>query len=757
MMSIKTSVVCAILFLVAVSASAEQVVSVSVRGARVVDETLIVRTFGLWEGDELSGTAIQDGIRSVYGLGLFEDVSVEVDRTPIGMEVVVVVLEYPRVGVIEISGNDKVSRSDIIGQMTLASGAIAAPAGVKADIERIRSLYEEKGYLLATVSSEVVPIEGEEAVVLRVVIDEGRRVKVRSIVFEGNTRPYTDFRLRSKMKTKQDSFWRSGKFERDRYLDDLDRVIEFYREEGFLEAEIVSDSIAYDSTLQYMDIFITVHQGDRYRVGDISFQDNVVRDTSVLTRAVHLTPETIYAKKDADRTIEDLYALYAEDGYIYLNVDDRLDLHDRVVDVRYVLDEGPQAHVRRVLIEGNLKTQDAVIRRELDIYPGQVFRRSALVHSQRDVFYLDYFADVMPNFEVLDNGDVDLIFDVEEKPVGQAQFGMSYSQNSKFTGNLGLTIPNFRGSGQTVSFAYEFGSSRNSMSFSFEEPWAFGRPISFGFSMYQVIDRSYSYYDEEKQGISFRLGRRLRWPDRYFRVFVGWRAEDVRYYNFSEAYEESDIPDEYNLAKMSWPRRTSAGTFVIARDSRNYPLFATSGSYHALNLELAGGPFGGSVRHYKAVFDWSWYQATKWEQAFILRGRIGHIDGLSNPSEVLYSERFFPGGTDPDGMVRGYDDRALVPYSAAGFREGGRAMLVLNLEYQVPVIERQLYLILFADAGDSWRRWGEAELTNLHRGIGFGGRFVAPLIGVIGLDMGYALDDPERGTWHTHFQFGTGF
>jgi outer membrane protein insertion porin family len=227
----------------------------------------------------------------------------------------------------------------------------------------------------------------------------------------------------------------------------------------------------------------------------------------------------------------------------------------------------------------------------------------------------------------------------------------------------------------------------------------------------------------------------------------------VRFYDFSEIYK--DLNPEYDLSLESWPKVTSATTFTLERDSRDMPQFATRGTYHSLSSELAGGVFGGDVDYHKEIFETQWYFPTFWGFVLSLRGRIGVVDGYRSPSTVPFSERFFPGGTSFDGMIRGYDDRSIGP-RLDGLEIGGRSVLVYNLEYRFPLAEQQVYLLLFADAGNSWLSGRAISPFNLYQSVGVGVRFVIPMLGVMGFDFGYGLDR-NFGGWHPHFQLGRAF
>jgi outer membrane protein insertion porin family len=300
-----------------------------------------------------------------------------------------------------------------------------------------------------------------------------------------------------------------------------------------------------------------------------------------------------------------------------------------------------------------------------------------------------------------------------------------------------------------------------------------GTPTSVGTQIYNLNRRWYDDFTEGRRGGSIRIGRRLRWPDDYFRIYGRYRIEDVRYYDFSDLYmiQNGDsivtsdgnrryVTDDNSLQVFGerW-LRTSAVGFTIERDSRDLPIFATDGSRVSYTGETAGGVLGGEWEYYRHVFTAERYFPLGYGIALVSKAKFGYISAESN-EKIPYSERFTPGGTDPDGTVRGYPDASLSPRNANGALLGGMSQAIYNVEVQFPIVSQQIYAIAFADAGVSWIQKDDIKpFSGLSRGAGVGFRLVVPSIGVIGFDFGYSFDDPygEKKGWKPHFQIGTGF
>ncbi len=743
---------------------------ISVEGNKIADPTLIVNVSGLQVGNPLEPEAIEKAIRQIYNLGLFSDVKISGTQSPQGVDLTIRVQEYPRIVQIEIDGNRKFKDQDLKDKISLAEGKLASPHEVQESANKLKAFYNEKGYFLAQVETQAEPNSAGD-LVLKFMIKEGEKVKVRGIEIVGN-RLYSDGKIKKQMKTKPKGLLRSGNFEEPKYQEDKDRIIDFYKKEGYLDAAIVSDSLWYSSNKKNMYIRLTLSEGDRYQFGKAEFEGHKLFATDKLLLQINFKEGEIFSQKKYEQTLANLENLYLDEGYIYLKIQDKQTTRGRVVDITYQINEGSQAHVNKINIEGNTKTKEKVIRRELSLKPGEVFKRSLLMRSLRDVSYLNFFSNVVPNYEVLTNGDIDLTIKVEEKPTGQITFGAGYSERDKLVGTLGLGIPNLFGSGQSVQLNLDFGKRRNTFQISYTDPWFRDTPTSVGFDLYNVNRRWYDDYTEETRGAGLRLGKRLAWPDNYFRIFWGYHFESVRYKEFSDIYKKiadslgnvyssvDSIPYPYRLVKIDWPQLTSSMNLTILRDNRDLPQFATKGSYASWTGELAGGPLGGDWDYHKHIIDLAGYLPSFWKFTLVAKARLGVIDSWGGDRKIPYIERFAPGGANnPDGIVRGYPDAWIGPVDPiTGAHLRGKAEIIYNIEYQFPLVEQQFYGLLLADAGNSWLSYKDIKPfpKHLFKSVGAGVRLVIPSLGLVGFDIAYGYDytDPS---WRPHFIFGSRF
>ena len=746
-------------------AQSYEVASVVVEGNRAVESSLISSVSGLTTGMKLSSTAVQEAIRRIYALGLFSDVQASGEFAGGRINVKITVIEHPQIAEIDFEGNKSIKTDKLKEKLTIFERQTVGPSQISNSVDAVRKFYRDEGYYLAEVVTETKSLDSNKiAVVFKV--KENEKVKIRAIEFEGN-QAFSDGSLRGEMNAKPKSFLRSGAFKRDQFDEDKDKIIEYYRKRGYIDAAITYDSVIVDADGKGLMLKLQVNEGTRYHYGDVSFTGNSIYKTELLTDQLKFKRGDIYDTEKFEETVTNLYSVYQEDGYIHVRIIDNVQTVDSSLNIEFEISEGVPAHINKVFVEGNSKTKEKVIRRELYSRPGQIFKRSMLMRSLRNVMLLNYFSNVEPDVKNLPDGDIDIVFKVSEKPTGQVQAGAGYSGQDKLVGTLGLGIPNFRGNGQNVNLDWSFGSRRNSISVSFTEPWMFDTPTSFGVDVFSV-NRELSFgaeeFSEGTRGMGLRLGRRLTWPDDYFRITGRYTLEEVRYFDFNDAYRENnkDNPNSLLQFENDWLTTSAVGVSIV-RDSRDLSQFATSGSLIQLSSEASGWVLGGDWKYHKHIFDLAKYQRVWWKLVLAGKVRVGVIDSPDGDDGIPYSERFAPGGTYQDGVIRGYEDGTVGPRNSTNGLLRGRSTVIYNLELQMPIVEQQIYVLAFADAGNAWLSGKEIKpfdldkTDGLKKSVGAGFRIVIPGLGTIGFDFGYGYNNPDGAGWKPHFQMGTTF
>ena len=777
--------------------SAIKILDVEVEGNVVTTDRMIRYTASLKVGDEVSPGDFAKAVKRMWRLGMFSDIQIRLDEeTEEGIKITIVVEETPILGKISFNGNKKVKDSQLEEKLMLVSGQRLKLNMVHEKIQELKTLYTEEGFLLAEIESELShakTVRSNDPKILEITKDlifhikENRKVKIGTIKFDGN-KSFSDWRLRRVIKnTKQQRwylFWRSY-FDTEKFEEDIESLSAFYKNKGYRDFMVLSDSIGYNSNKKKMTVYIKISEGGKYKFRNFTWEGNTLYDESILSRALGLKSGDTYNEENFNQAVyERMQSLYMDRGYIYSRIEplvtpvgvDSLDIHFRIL-------ENHKVFVRNIMIGGNTKTRENVIRRELRIFPGDVFSREKLIRSQQAVWMLNYFSNVVPDVVRVDEDQVDLDLVVEEKSSDRANANIGFTGEYGMTGGGGLEFNNFRGLGQRLMFSFNTGtnysiyttstpSKYQSVSLSFTDPMLYDTPNLIGFSIYYSFrGASTNYYfplDFTAKGGSITWGRRFRWPDDYFRGNWALRGVEKEYSGDQEEL------DRY-VKGLSVSRGINL-TQIISRDSRNRPEFPTLGSMFTLKTTLSGGLLGGNEDFHKHVLKLEWYTPTFWK--FVLKSsfHLGIIESLPSQKDELsiipFDERFIMGGNGiPYGnMLRGYPDNSIGPVTPGGSPIGGNAMMKFNTEFRFPFSENPVvYGLIFGEMGNVWNSHHMMEPFNIPRGgaltlrksVGVGIRFFMPMIGMLGFDLGYGFDDitgsgrPQG--WTTTIIFGQPF
>ncbi|HIG15923.1 MAG TPA: outer membrane protein assembly factor BamA, partial [Candidatus Handelsmanbacteria bacterium] len=455
-----------------------------------VAESLIRSTVGLKPGIELSQENVQEAVRALQRLHVFSDIQLYADESDVGpgVKLIVVVREHPTLEGVRFKGHKEIKEKDMKEAVGLVAGQVVAPKDVARGRQRILELYGEKGYLRAEVVGQLFDADETGTVFLQFDIEEGDKVKIAAVNVVGNE-AIDSGTIRKQMETKPKRWWRKAEFKADTYQEDKERILAFYRSKGYQQAIIVADSIYYDDSRRRLFIDIEVEEGQQYRVGKLSWEGAELFAPAELALQLRVkegdvfqfsSPELAYLAKST----------YFERGYLDTEIIPRETIRGDSIDVFFQVFEGEPWKIRRIDFTGNVKTREKVLRREVSLLPGDVFKSSQLQESQRRLYMLGYFKDVQfqqhATPSVDDEKFIDLAFNVEEQRTGAASMGAGYSDRDKLVGTIGLQIPNFRGMGQNLDFSWEFGTRREQFLIGFTEPWLFDTPTSFSFRVYTL-------------------------------------------------------------------------------------------------------------------------------------------------------------------------------------------------------------------------------------------------------------------------------
>jgi len=747
------------------------------------ESSAIIANSGLKIGEEITipGDQIRQALQRLWALRIFSDIEILIEnKVGDGVYLAIRVREHPRLARVEIKGTDDVSEDDVRKKVTLIKGQILTPEDIKKISKNIKQLYEEEGHLLAEIKSDTIPEDtGRGNMILRLNIDEGPSVTIDKIHFAGDS-AFSEDDLKGQMDdTKEKTwwhFWSHPRFEKKKFETDKGRVLKFYRRNGYLDAEITSDSTWYSADKKKISVLANVREGAQYKIRSISWDGNAVYSPAVLQERLQFSPGVVYDEEKFEQNLRgnqeqtDVASLYLDNGYLKFNLDPEINRVGRdSLDITIHIYERNQFRIGHVDIKGNRKTKDNVIRRELFTLPGSYFSRALIIRSLRQLSQLNYFnpEKLKPDTRLVDDQTVDLIYEVEEKSSDNVNASVGYSGAFGVTGALGFTINNFSisdplegGSGQILNFDWQFGEASRfrTFSISFTEPWLYDKPTTLGVSAFDT--RQVFVYDLQQTGLSVRLGRRLNWPDNYFRADWTFR------------YQNNDVRDNggnplYDIGKST----QFSVTQTISRNSTDSPIFPTIGSAVSISTEIAGGwLLPGNVDYHKWLFNAEWYTPLLGSSRLVLytSTMLGYIDGFKKDSKIPPIEYFFMGGTGigtwATTPLRGYEDRSVGPLNSSGQEQGGRVMDKHTLELRLAVALNPIpiYFLGFAEGGNIFKDFHHTDFFDLKRSYGFGARLLIQPLGMIGFDYGYGADDvwPRDGKpdgWHFHFQFGRGF
>ena len=771
-------------------------INVNVEGNVVTSKNTILFTAGLREGQTISQVEFPRAIKRLWQLGLFQDIQIRYDNeTEEGLSLTILVKENFILGDLSYDGNKKIKDRKFEDEISLSKGQRLRPNTLHETAKQIKELYEEKGYLnveinpvLETPIEESTLFDGKAKDLVRNVvfkIQENDKIKIGKIIFKGNE-SYSDLKLRWTMKeTKQQRwymFWRST-FDDEKFDEDLNLVSAYYRNKGYRDFRIVSDTIQFSENQKTLNLVVTVEEGPQYKYRYFSWDGMTLFDEEILQRSLGLELGDQYSDEDFNLAVFDrVQGLYMDRGYIYSRIEPEITpIGEDSLDIHFIVTENHKVYINHIAIKGNTRTRENVIRRQLRVFPGDVFNRGRLMRSHREVMMLNFFANVVPDVVPVAEDKVDLEITVEEKPAGQANANMGYTQSYGMTGGGGLALPNFRGKGQSLNLSFNVGTNYNMYSLNTDRPKYRSASISFtdpmvndtknligGSLFYTFRGRSSMYsapIDYTMAGSSVTWGRIFKWPDDFFRGT--WSFQIVR-----KMYQGS----QEDLDRYAGGKQTSDGINVsqtIRRDSRDHPEFSTMGSLFSLKSTLSGWKLGGDENFHKHILNLEWYTPTFWKFVLMNSMKIGVVKELPAAKEgtlsfIPWNDRFIMGGNGiPYGNpLRGYDDNRVGPLTLSGSPIGGNTMVKFGTEFRVPFAENPVvYGLIFAEMGNVWSSIDLMERLNLprsgpldmKRSAGAGIRFFMPMIGMLGFDIGYGFDRTPEPSWKTTLTFGQQF
>ncbi|MDO8785378.1 MAG: outer membrane protein assembly factor BamA, partial [Syntrophales bacterium] len=656
-------------------ATEQRIIRIEFKGNRKIETSAISQVLQGTPGSFFSEEDLSSDIKAIYKMGYFQDVAADVNDTPEGKVITFILKEKALVTEVKIKGNKAVGREEIETILSTKARQSLNPDVIKEDTEKIKALYDNKGYYNAEVLDAIEKVDDTTVRVVFNII-ENKKLYIKRITFEGN-QAYTNKELRKMMSTSETSIFRfltdAGLLKKDQLKQDVNKLQVFYLNSGFINAQVGEPEITYDKKWIYVKISVT--EGKRFRIGKV----DIAGDEPKIARAELLKNIKINKKEYFDRAsimrdIEYLTQICNDEGYAYAEITPQTAPHEKeqLVDVTYNIAKGSQVYFNRITITGNTKTRDKVIRRQLDVVEGALYSSSNLKKSYTALNRLRYFEEV--NFQTEKGPDealTDVNIHVKEKPTGFFSLGAGYSAVDQAIITGQISQQNLFGRGQSLSLKAYLGSTVTSYDVSFVEPWLFDIPLWTKFDLWNLT-RAYDAYDLDSSGFGITFGYPV-WE--YVTGYVGYRLT-------SDAVSNLDPLMSLYLMAQEGRRTTSSITISLVRDTTDDYIFPSKGSKNSISLEQAGTILQGDTSFTKYQVSSTWFFPLFREVVFGIRGRGGYLQAHEGKDLPIY-ERFYLGGIN---SLRGLKEVGPVdPWT--GDLIGGTTMLNANAEFLFPLIK----------------------------------------------------------------------
>ncbi len=800
---------------------------ITFEGAENFDTRVVQLVAGLQVGDRLKipGDKISAAVDNLWKQGMFEDVQICVSRIQGNIIFLkIIIKERPRMERFSFTGVRKGEADKLRDEIKLTTGEVVTENMLRTSVNKIKGFYIDRGYTRVDVTP-TTEADSNGRLTITFNVKRGKKVKIDSLIFVGNEQ-MSDIKLQSKMEKTHDvhyfwklrfwtkAFWKKSRYVENDFHEDLGKVIEYYNEQGFRDARVVSDTVwdvaedemkASEKTKKNQDrvkVRVNVYEGQRFYFRNITFSGNTVYDDETLLRAMRIKKGDPYNRTTLQQNITynpsgtDITSLYMDNGYLFFRANpvevavdgDSIDIEIRIV-------EGKQARIRNVSVEGNTITNDKIIMRELHTRPGDLFSRDALIRSQRELVTLGYFKqesiEPIPRPNEAD-GTVDIVYKVEEGSTSQLTLQGGYG-GKMLIGQIGVQLNNFSvrnifnkdawaplpaGDGQKLSLnAVTNGTFYYALSASFTEPWLGGhRAQSLTGSIYHNLYSSGFYYPKGSEkyyslqitGAGLSFSKRLKWPDDYFIMSHGISYKHYildNYGSLAQGLFSDGVANDLSYA------------FTLSRNSLDSPIYARSGSEVSVSTYVTP-PYsimGGSnitsesaaqdkfrwVEYYKVNVRGSWMLNLVGDVVLNTRFRFGFMGYYNKNIGLAPFGRYFVGG---DGLSSWMlDGREVIPLRGfenntvgASSNGGGAVFDRFTLELRQPIIESAnatIWIAGFLEGGNCWNDIKDFQPFSMYNSAGIGVRLYMPMFGLIGVDWGYGFQGSNGGS-HFHFSIG---
>jgi len=793
---------------------------VTITGIRYLDTNALIGISGLRLGQEVTipGDAITTAAQKLWQQGLFSDVRITITRIVSDSVFLDIFLqERPRISTVKLNGLRSSETKDLVDKINMPVGSQVTAYLLNNAKKIITDHFLEKGFLNTTVDfvQKADPNQPNN-VILNINVDKHEKVKISDITFIGNEY-FTARKLDKKMKgtnKKNMNIFRSSKYIAEKYNEDKEKLTTFYNDNGFKDFTIISDSI-YPTSDDRVALVIKIDEGKQYFLGDVTWVGNSVYRKEDLDRFFDMKKGAVYNKSLIDDKLngsagnqDAVSSLYQDNGYLFSSLKPiESKINNDSVNLEIRIFEGDQAYLNDIIIAGNTRTNEHTARREIYTLPGDLFSKSNIVRSIRQLGVLGHFdpekisPTPVPNIA---NGTVDLLYKLEEKANDQFEVSGGWGAGM-LVGTVGVRFNNFAmrnlfdlkewrpypsGDGQSVSIrAQSNGRIYRSYNISFVEPWLGGKnPNTFSVSIYKSLmtngskKSSDNYQSMTIYGGSLGLGKRLEWPDDYFSIYgeVGYQRYDLNQYRYVNFLFDNGTSNLFSFtAKLT--RFSTAPNLIYPRSGSSFSLSvqATPPFSAILGKDMSGAEPEEKykwIEFHKWLFKSDYYYSLTRDEKMVLNasfafGYLGHYNKDIGPSPFEY---FYVGGDGMTGYsfygreviaMNGYTNGSLTPTHNGVASGNVYSKLALQLRYPVSLNQQAtIYGMIFYEAGRAWYELKEYNPFKMNRAAGIGLRANLPMFGLLGIDWGYGFDEvPDPSTYtkanksQIHFVIGQQF
>ena len=724
-------------------------------------------------GDVYDPKAISQDVDAIWLLGFFDNIEVEVEAYEGGVKVIFLVLERPVVRSIFFAGNAEVKTKKLREGIQIREGDHLKRYLLKLDEDKIREIYQGKGFPNIEVKSEEKKTDGYVNITFR--IREGSKIYIKEIAFEGN-QTFSSKRLAKIITTKRRKFPRfiyPGKFDKTKFEEDVDRVKGFYGSGGWLDADVTWKE-QYSSDRTKMFVHVSIDEGDRYHVDNVSIKGNKLFTSDEIIGMLELKRGSAFLPESLQKDSQGIRMAYGKQGYLNANVKAEYTYQqvDPKIDITFNVIENERFFIEKVIISGNDKTKDNVIRRNLSFFPGERVDTQKIKRSEQRLTGTGYFdsqsgaASEITYLPGTKYNTKNMIVNVKEGRTGMLRFGGGFGANSGLFGDVSYTDKNFdifdfpkdmkdfmsgnafRGGGHTITMRFSPGLDRTEGVFSFNNPAIFDSGYSMGLSA-NILRRAREDYDEERKGFKMSVGKTVL---RGLRLGVTPNFEVIGIQNI-----DSDAPNIVKDQEGSSRKLSLELTAMINRlDNRMSPSkgYKITSSLQFSGMDVDMIKFVAKGTKYHTVFNFPDWRG---KHIFSYGGTLGVIEATSDEGIPIF-ENFFAGGAN---SIRGFAFRGVGPISetdeVSTEQVGGKVLLLASAEYTLPVYGDMVRGAFFVDTGKADTDTNDLNFSNFRATIGFGFRAKVPFMGnsVVAIDFGFPFirkdkDDEQAVT----FNFG---